>query len=356
MRAAIFHAAHDIRIEEVPEPGPLTPTSVLVRPLWCGICGTDLHEYTDGPIFIPTSPHPLTGHVLPQVMGHEFSAVVEEVGADVIKVRAGDRVSVMPLVVCGRCEFCQKGLQHLCVRMGATGQSTPYGGIAELSVLEDYQVNKLPDGVSDVQGAIIEPAAVSAYGVDRAGLLPGDLVLVTGMGPVGALTALYASAMGCEVVMAEPNAKRAAFARGLDIGTVLDPAHEDVGDHVRSVSAGEGVSATIECSGSAAALTTAIEVTKRRGTVVQTGLHTRPATVLMSEVSRNDLSIIGSWCYFVYDWPRMIRLVGTGRFPIEKIVTTQVGIDDTVAGFDALIDPNGNEVKVLISANERLTR
>ena len=83
MRALRFHAAHDLRIEDVPEPGPPGPTQVTVAPRWCGICGTDLHEYASGPIVTPSKPHPLTGATLPQILGHEFSAEVVAIGSTV---------------------------------------------------------------------------------------------------------------------------------------------------------------------------------------------------------------------------------------------------------------------------------
>ena len=136
MRALRFHAAGDLRIENVLEPGPPGPTQVTVAPRWCGICGTDLHEYTSGPIVTPAEPHPLTGAELPQILGHEFSAEVVAVGSTVTRVAVGDRVSVMPLIYCGRCDYCRRGLQHLCVTMACTGLSADWGGISELANLE----------------------------------------------------------------------------------------------------------------------------------------------------------------------------------------------------------------------------
>jgi (R,R)-butanediol dehydrogenase/meso-butanediol dehydrogenase/diacetyl reductase len=354
MRAAVFHAAGDVRIEDVPEPERLGARQVLVRPTWCGICGTDLHEFLQGPIVIPAQPHPLTGARLPQVLGHELSATVVEVGDEVAGVRPGDRVSVMPLIVCGRCPYCLRGLNHLCVDMACTGLSSASGGMAELAVLEDYQVAVLPDAVSDVQGALIEPAAVAAYGVDRAQVHPGDVVLITGAGPIGALAALYAVAGGMRVVVAEPNPNRAAFARELGVGPVVDPTEED-GAALRAaideLSGGLGADAAVECAGSAPALNAAIANVRSRGTVVQTGLHTRPAEIDPMQISLRDLSLVGTWCYPIQDWPRMVRLLGTGRFPVERIVTSQIDVSAVVEqGFEPLTDPRGAQLKVLVSA------
>src|ERR1700712_5565252 len=115
MKAAVFHAAHDIRVEDVTAPteADLGPTDVLVSPYWCGICGTDLHEYAMGPIVTPATPHPLNGSVLPQILGHEFSAEVLAVGRNVTNVKVGQRVSAMPLLFDNTCYYCRRGLNHL---------------------------------------------------------------------------------------------------------------------------------------------------------------------------------------------------------------------------------------------------
>jgi (R,R)-butanediol dehydrogenase/meso-butanediol dehydrogenase/diacetyl reductase len=351
MRAAVFHAARDVRVEDVAEPSGLGDREVLLRPTWCGVCGTDLHEFAQGPIVIPAEPHPLNGSVLPQILGHEFSAEVVETGADVTKVSAGDRVSIMPLLVCGRCPYCVRGMNHLCVSMACTGLSSPWGGIAELAIVSDYQVTPLPDAVSDVQGALIEPTAVAAYGVDRAGLTPGDSLLITGCGPIGALAALYAFANGIRVIVAEPNPNRAEFARSLDVGDVLDPTDGDPVERIRDMTDGLGVNGCVEASGNERALNTCIDATRKAGTVVQTGLHTKPAAIDPMQIALKDLTISGTWCYPIYDWPRIIGLVSSGRCPVERVVTAQIDADDVVSGaFEPLLDPQGHEMKVMVRA------
>ena len=192
MRALRFHAARDLRIEEVDEPAAPGPNEVVVQVVTCGICGTDLHEYVAGPIVTPVEPHPLTGARNPQILGHEFAGDVVATGAGVTSVGEGDRVAIMPLAYCGTCTYCRRGLQHLCATMGCVGLSHAWGGMAQLATVAEYQVVRLPDAVSYQQGALIEPTAVAAYGVERGGVAPGDRVLITGAGPIGALAALCA--------------------------------------------------------------------------------------------------------------------------------------------------------------------
>jgi (R,R)-butanediol dehydrogenase/meso-butanediol dehydrogenase/diacetyl reductase len=352
MRAVVFHQQRDIRVEDVQQPDALSPTQVLVEPLWCGICGTDLHEYTSGPIVTATRPHPLTGATIPQVLGHEFSAVVREIGGAVGAVSVGDRVSIMPLIYCGRCDMCRRAANHLCRTMACTGLSAPTGGLAEMAVVEEYQVARLPDDVTDVQGAIVEPAAVALYAVERSRMRAGDRVLVTGAGPIGALVAMAASALGAgQIYVAEPNPRRAQFAADLKVAEVLTSVGDDLLTELTDRTEGAGVDVAIECAGKEAALNTCVDAVRPQGTVVQTGLHVRPATTYPERWAAKDITIEGTWCYAVTDWPRVIRLIARGRYPVERIVTAKVDLLDVVAdGFDRLIDPAGDQVKVLASS------
>ena len=351
MRAAVFHDAKDIRIENVPEPTTVGGTDVRIRPLWCGICGTDLHEYASGPIVIPTQPHELTGWRAPQILGHEFSAEVLEVGADVTNVRAGQRVSVMPILSCGRCAYCTRNLRHLCVRMACVGLSFAWGGLAEQAVVPAELVHALPDGMTDLQGALVEPTAVAMSGVDKAGVRPGDAVLITGAGPIGALAAIYADSLGARVWISEVNPVRAELARSLDVGTVIDPSSVDVVELLREATAGIGVDSVVECSGNERALQTALSAVRSAGTVTQTGLHTTTAAIEPMQISLREITYNGTWCFPLGDWPRVIDLISRRELPVEQVVTARIDIDQIVdRGFEALLSPTGDQVKVLVHA------
>lgn len=350
MRAVRFHGARDIRIDEVDEPTQIGSDELLVAPRLCGICGTDLHEFVAGPIVTPKEPHPLTGAVNPQILGHEFSAEVLRVGAGVTVAKPGDRVAVMPLIYCGRCYYCRRGLNHLCERMACTGLSDAWGGLGQRAVVREYQVARLPDDLTDEQGALIEPAAVAEYGVRRGGVGAGDTVLIAGAGPIGALAVLAARAAGAgEVYLSEPNPERAAVAAHLGATAVLDPRTVPLADQLRDHTHGIGVDVAIECAGNAHALEDCITSTRKAGTVVQTGLHVGNAQVTPMVWSERDLTIVGTWCYRVYDWPRIIAMVSGGRFPVEQVVSSRIRVEDVVTrGFEALIDPTSSALKILV--------
>jgi (R,R)-butanediol dehydrogenase/meso-butanediol dehydrogenase/diacetyl reductase len=352
MLAARYYGRRDIRLEDVPIPSLEADDDVLVEVSWCGICGTDLHEYTAGPIVTPVHPHPATGATLPQTLGHEFSARVVEVGKGVTSVKVGDRASIMPLITCGRCYYCRRGLGQHCLNFACTGLSAQTGGLAQYAVVRESQLGVLPDEVSDLEGAVVEPACVAAYGVDRAGVVGGDVVLVTGAGPIGVLSAMYAGAVGAAtVIVAEPNANRADLARSLDIGEVVDPTADGFAELIADRTDGIGVDLAVECSGTGPGLTTCMTSVRRRAAVVQTGLHTKPAGIDGMMLAEREVSLIGSWCYWLHDWPRVIRMVASGKYPIGRLVTTQLGLPDVVTkGFDVLVDPQGDQLKVLVSS------
>src|SRR5579884_1907270 len=350
MRALRFHGAHDLRLEDVPEPSAPGADEVVVRPANCGICGTDLHEYTACPIVTPVEPHPLTGAQNPQILGHEFAGEVVAVGGQVTRVREGDRVAIMPLAYCGRCSYCRRGLQHLCATMGCVGLSHAWGGMAELATVAEYQIVRLPDGVSYEQGALIEPAAVAAYGVERADVAPGDRVLVTGAGPIGALAVLCAHAAGASTVyVSEPNPARHERAEALRVATVLDPSALDVPAFLHQETDGLGVDVAIECSGNERGFNAAVASLRRRGTLAQTGLFVGQASVEPMLWSLNDLSIIGTWCYWVYDFDRIAAQIAAGSLPVERVVTSTVGLDDAPDAFERLASGAADEIKILVA-------
>jgi len=349
VKALRFHAARDLRIEEVAAPPDPAPDEVALKVAACGICGTDLHEYVAGPIVTPVEPHPLTGAKNPQILGHEFAGEVVAVGAEVSSVAVGDRAAVMPLAYCGHCAYCRRGLQHLCATMGCVGLSHAWGGMAEFATVAEYQVVRLPEEVSYHQGALIEPTAVAAYGVERAGVAPGDNVLITGAGPIGALAALCSRSAGASsVYLSEPNPSRRLRAEALGVAVVLDPTSVDVPTFLHDATGGLGVDVAIECSGHPNGFDAAIRSLRRRGTLAQTGLFVGQASVEPMLWALNDLTIVGTWCYWVYDFDRIAAQIAAGDLPVERVVTSSTTLDEAPAAFERLASGAADEIKVLI--------
>ncbi|MEO8669472.1 MAG: alcohol dehydrogenase catalytic domain-containing protein, partial [Bauldia sp.] len=167
MRAVRFHDRNDLRLDDVPAPGAVGARDVLVRPIYCGICGSDLHEYLHGPISSTREPHVFTGAKMPQILGHEFVARVEAVGPAVTNVAVGDRVSIQPQMAPADEYYGRRQLYQLSPKVGVVGLSWWWGGMADLAIVNDYNAFVVPADVTDIQAAMVEPAAVAVHAVDR---------------------------------------------------------------------------------------------------------------------------------------------------------------------------------------------
>jgi (R,R)-butanediol dehydrogenase / meso-butanediol dehydrogenase / diacetyl reductase len=352
MKAARFHGRGDIRVDDVPDP-QVGPGQVEVSVDWCGICGTDLHEFLEGPIFIPQkgAPHPITGAELPVVMGHEFAGVVSAVGTGVTGVREGDRVAVEPYYVCGECVACASGRYNICRKLGFVGLSGPDGGFAERCVVDARWVHPLGDLPTDV-GALVEPLAVGYHAVRLSGLRPGGTAAVFGAGPIGLVTTAALKAAGAgKVVVVEPAAARKAKAAGAGADEVLDPTGTDVPAAIRDLTAG-GADVAFECAGVDAVLAAAIGSVRPGGTVVNVAIWGHVPRVAMNDLVLSEVSVIGSLAY-CGDHADTIALLRDGKVDAERFITGRIGLADLVdGGFRELIDNKEENVKILVSPKE----
>lgn len=351
MKALRFHAARDLRVEDIAAPEKPGPGQVLVKVIQCGICGSDLHEYTHGPQLVPVRPHPFTRATAPQILGHEFSARVEAIGEGVSRVKVGDRISAIPHLNVPGEYFARRNLGHVSSETALVGFSWAWGGMGEYAILPQDNCVILPDSVDDAQGALVEPASVAMNAIDLAHLTAGSTVLVTGGGPIGTLAALCALAGGAScVVLAEPNEFRRTFLGKLP---GLVPASGDLRDLQelarKLTDDGRGFDAAIECAGHEKALANCIESVKPTGTVVQVGLFLEVPRVNAFRISEKMLRYQGSWGFPMTIGPRVVALIEAGKLPVEKIVTGHVPLAKAITGgFDALIAPGNRNLKILI--------
>jgi (R,R)-butanediol dehydrogenase/meso-butanediol dehydrogenase/diacetyl reductase len=348
LKAVRLHGPGDIRFEEVEPPGPPGPAEVLVSPTWAGICGTDVKEYVGQGGTVPDQPHPLTGAHKPQILGHEFAAVVEATGEGVTEVGVGDRVVVMPLHSCGVCHQCRSGEYILCPNKAWVGLSTGWGGFGDQALVRSYQVDRLTD-MSDEQGALVEPAAVSLNAVLRAGVNPGAYVLVVGAGPIGCF-AIQASLLSgaSRVFVSDPNPRRSAIAERIGATALSGPPQDQV-EALLDQTQGRGVDRAIDCAGKDGTLALCVMALTPGGAVSVPSVHKGESTVDLRSLTRKPVSIIGSLGYTRDAWHRTIDLIEKGRYPVEQIVTSRIGRDAIIAdGFEALSDGERGELKVLV--------
>jgi (R,R)-butanediol dehydrogenase/meso-butanediol dehydrogenase/diacetyl reductase len=349
LRAARFYGPGDIRIDDVPEPATRAGT-VKVEVEWCGICGTDLHEYLEGPIFAPTAeaPHPLTGESVPITLGHEFAGVVAEVGEGVSRVGVGDKVVVEPYIICGRCDACRTGRYNVCQTLGFVGLSGYGGGFSQYVVAEERWIHPLGELGTDA-GALIEPLAVAYHAVKLSKARPEHTALVFGAGPIGLVTTAALKAAGVEqVLVVEPADVRKQKAPGAGADHVIDPTSTDVAAEVAELTEGRGADVSFECAGIDAVLKSAILSTRAGGTVVNVAIWGHEASVAMNDLVFHEVNILGSLAY-ADDHPATIEMVASGKVDPFQFITGRIELDDIVAkGFDELINNKEENVKILV--------
>ena len=348
MKAVRWHGPRDVRLEEMPAPSP-APGEVVIEVAACGLCGSDLHEYLHGPVYIPRQPHPLTGVTPPVTLGHEFAGRVVAVGAEVDRVRPGDRVAVNPCLLCGTCAWCRRGQPNYCARLGSLGLSRD-GALAPLVMAPAYACHVLPPEVDDEQGATVEPLAVAVHAVTRARLAGGERVALIGAGAIGLLVLQVVKARGAGwTVVVEPRPERRRLARALGADDVIDPEAGDPARVIADCTAGERVAVAFECVGHEAAFTTAVRAAGKGGRVVLVGLVPAAVSVNLLGLLAHEKEIIGSSAY-VDEFPEAIRLLAEGRVRIAPLVTARVPLERAVTdGLDALLRREEGHVKVLVT-------
>jgi (R,R)-butanediol dehydrogenase/meso-butanediol dehydrogenase/diacetyl reductase len=349
MKAARFYGPHDIRIENIPEP-ELRPGAVAIDVAWCGICGTDLHEYLEGPIFIPAAghPHPLSHEEAPVTLGHEFSGTVTALGEGVTDLNVGDGVIVEPYFVCNECAPCLAGNYHLCEKMGFIGLAGGGGGLSEKVVVDRRWVHPVGDIPLD-EAALVEPLSVGHHAFVRSGAKAGDVALIGGAGPIGLLLAAVLKAEGLTVIMSELSEARKAKALSSGVADhVLDPSLENVADRVRELTAGVGADVAFECTSVNVVLDMLFDAIKPTGVIVNVSIWGKPATLDMQKLVLKEIDLRGTIAY-VRDHPAAIKLVQEGKVNLAPFITGRIAIDDLITeGFDTLINHNETAVKIIV--------
>ena len=348
MKAALWHGKEDVRISEVPEP-LVGKGQVKIRVRWCGICGSDVHEYKEGPMIIPQKPHPLTGKSAPVILGHEFSGDVVDVAEDVKRIGAGERVTINCLLYCGACIYCRQGQYNMCVRLATVGLAWD-GGFAESVVVPEYTVLRLPEEVTYEMGAFAEPLAVAIRAVRRSRLKVGDTAAVIGAGPIGLLVLQAARAAGASrVFVVEPIGKRRELARHLGADDIFDPTGCDVGKEIAEKTGNLRVDVAYECVGNQAAFDTAVRVTGRRAMIVMVGMALKPLEVPFLKLWGHEKEITTCTGY-VDEYTGALAFLSSRRVLIEPMITAKIRLDDLVEkGLIEMVRNPKNHIKILVA-------
>ncbi len=318
-----------------------TATQVALSITLCGVCGTDAGAFTAG-----------GGHS-PAVCGHEWVAVVTDVGRAVTSLSPGARVVVAVPPPCGTCPECRGALHEHCRHVSAVARgrdpaAPEHGGFAQRLFVDQMRVLPALDALTDVEAALVEPAAVALHGVRRAGVVAGDVVVVQGAGPIGVLAAQCARVAGAAtVVVVEPQEDRRPLAVTLGADVAVAPG-EAAALLVDEVTEGRGADVVVECAGRPELLATALGLARRGGTVLLLGYTAQAATVRHGTLPSWELVVRGALAATRDDVRRTMRLIAAGRLQVAPLPTSTVGLEGLAGVLADLAGGRSPGLKVLV--------
>jgi (R,R)-butanediol dehydrogenase / meso-butanediol dehydrogenase / diacetyl reductase len=314
MMALRWHGRRDVRLDDVAPPPPPGPGQIQVAVRACGICGTDLEEWREGPVLVPAStPHALSGQQAPVTLGHELAGEVVAAGPGAA-ARVGDMVAVDGLLSCGQCRECRRGAPNRCPHFGQVGLTSD-GGLQPLVNVPAAAAIVMPRGTAPEAGALAETLSVAVRAFHRASLGPGDVVAVVGCGPVGLLAVQAARAMGASRVTAvEPLASRRSIAIALGADESIEPREGADGRLAADV--------VIECSGRPEAVRAAVHAAAAGGRVALVGIGKQPARLESLEVVQQEKSIVGSFSHVcAEDFAGALAMISSGAIRWHGMIT-----------------------------------
>lgn len=337
MKVAVLERVKKISIEEREIPKP-KDDEVLVRIKSVGVCGSDIHYYNEGRIgsFIVEKP---------LILGHECAGEVVEIGPKVKSLKVGDRVALEPGIPCRKCIYCKTGRYNLCPDVVFMATPPVDGAFAEYIAHPEDFTFKLPDNVSYDEGALIEPLSVGVYSSERAGIRPGNTVLIFGAGPIGLVTLQAVRAYGAEkVFIVDINDFRLSKAKELGADSVINSKTEKIEDYIK-----DGVDVVFEASGNSSVIGQTTRFVKRGGKIVFIGLASEDYIgININEVSSKELDLLGIFRY-ANVYKKAIDLVAEGKINLETLITHHFPLDKTQEALE-FADKNKDKcIKVIVN-------
>lgn len=330
MRAAVLHGRRDLRFEEVATPAPARG-ELLLEVTAVGVCGTDAGEWAHGPKLLPIDvPHPVTGHVGPLTMGHEFAGRVVAVGDDVDPGWLGRLAASCGAAPCGECELCRSGRSNVCRRYSSVGLHRPGALARYVTAPVESCVDAGAWGLDEHEAALVQPMSIAVHSARRSGVRAGDLAVVQGVGGIGAFLIHVLVDLGARVVAVDLDPARLELARELGADVVIRGGTETAAAEI-SVTWGEALPVFFEVTGSQRGMDLAIEIVPMGTTIVAVGIAKAPAPVDLGRVTVRELTIVGTNAMVretdLYDAARLVAaragrwgIVAPEPIPFERLV------------------------------------
>lgn len=335
MKAIQVEKPGKIDIVEMDKPAIENENEVIVRVKNVGICGSDVHIYQGS--------NPFT--VYPRVIGHEVSGVVEEVGEEVLSLKAGDLVSLEPITYCGECYACKNGQPNVCDTLEVFGVHRD-GGMAEYLKADEKNWHKVPEKVSEEAAALMEPMTIGAQATYRGEVRKGDTVLVIGAGPTGIACLLQAKQLGAKVFISDFNQNRLDYAKSIGADAIIQPKKTNVEDEIVKLTDGRLANVVIDAVGIPQTFQQAVELASIAGRVVTLGFNEEASSIPSFLLTKKELRVSGSRLQ-THQFPKVIDQVGNGEIDPTQIISHRYSMDEIKEALD-LLENNPEEVRKIV--------
>lgn len=346
----VLEKPFSVKYEERPMPEITSPKDVIVRVVFTGICGSDVHYWTDGAI---------GKYVLkkPMVLGHESSGIIHAVGSEVHNLKVGDKVTMEPGIPCRYCEQCKSGHYNLCPEMAFAATPPIDGTLTKFYRLPSDFCVKLPQNISLEEGAVVEPAAVGVHMNRLAQIKPGDRLVVLGAGPVGLLCGKIARHVfgATQVVSVDINENRLNFAKEHGATDIYlnkrNLSSSENAERLKEMCGlSEGCDAVIEASGSEVCSQMAVHVVRNGGRYVQGGMGKTDINFPIGILCGKELYVTGSFRYAAGDYNLAVQMIANGKLVVKDLITNVVTFKEAEKAFQNVHEGKG--IKWLIEGPE----
>jgi L-iditol 2-dehydrogenase len=341
MLQAIMTKPGEIKFQEIPVP-EIEVDQVLVKIMRIGVCGSDIHVYH--------GKHPYTSY--PVVQGHEVSGEITKVGSAVSQLKVGDKVTIQPQVVCGKCYSCTHGSYHICDELKVMGFQTT-GTASEYFAVEAKKVLKLPAEISFDMGAMVEPLAVAVHALSRGGDVKGKKVLVLGAGPIGNLVAQTAKGMGAESVMVtDLSDYRLRIAKSCGIDYCINTKTQSLEEAIAKNFGPFKADLILECIGIEVTMSQAISNARKGTDIIVVGVFGDKPKVDLGLIQDREIRLIGTLMYQERDYIKAIELIENGKIKLEPLISNHFPFKDYLKAYEYIETQKDQVMKVIISIQD----
>jgi L-iditol 2-dehydrogenase len=341
LKALVYIKPYTFEYSDFPNP-VISDDDVLIRVKACGICGSDVHGFTGK-----------TGRRIPPlIMGHEAAGIVERFGKNVIGFEKCDRVCFDSTVYCSKCEACRAGLFNRCDTRQVLGVSVPafkrHGAFAEFVAVPWWIVSKIPDELSFVNAALLEPASIGTHAANRARISKDDTVVVIGAGTIGLFILQGARLHGAaQVIAVDINDFRLDLAKKLGADVLINPLKLDLSETILQETDGKGANVTLEAVGYAKTFANAVAVTRMGGHIVAVGNLEKKAEFDLQQLVAKEHTFIGSYASSG-EFRDCIELVASGKINVEPLISDVLPLKEGPGAFDRLLKAKENLLKIVL--------